>query len=222
MTRLGIAAAFCALFWATAPATAATTATGSDTLPSSLPMPEGTATRPPLAHALLCRAEPAACAADKTQPLGDRPRVVLTDEAWRDLVRVNAAVNRRIRPRDDRLEHGRADVWSIDPRTGDCEDYALTKRAELMARGWSAAALLVAVVRDGNGRHHAVLVARTDRGDFVLDNLARMVRPWTDLAYRWIKRQSTADPRRWVALDGYTAEMVERRDERLRRLAARD
>ena len=58
---------------------------------------------------------------------------------------------------------------------GDCEDYVLEKRRELMHKGLSASDLLITVVRKPDGEGHAMLTVRTDKGDFVLDNLTDAV-----------------------------------------------
>ena len=47
----------------------------------------------------------------------------------------------------------------------------MTKRHELMARGWPARSLLLAEVVTNWGEHHLVLVVRTRTADLVLDNL---------------------------------------------------
>ena len=184
-------------------------------------MSEGETARAPIGHVVLCAKTPEACDAGAGAAEADDRVIRLGRESWRALADINTEVNRRIRPRPDGTDGGAPDVWSINPVAGDCEDYALTKREALIREGLPAAALLVAVVRDERGDHHAVLVARTDRGDFVLDNRRAAVRAWSELPYRWIKRQSAADPRRWVRLDGYAEEMVERKQELLRRFAQR-
>ncbi len=45
-----------------------------------------------------------------------------------------------------------------------------------------------------------VLMVRTDRGDFILDNQEPKVLLWTETGYRFIKRQSQENPNRWVSL----------------------
>ena len=50
------------------------------------------------------------------------------------------------------------------------------------------------------GDGHAVLLARTSRGDFVLDNKTDRVRRWYETAYHFVKRQSVNDPNRWVSV----------------------
>ena len=74
------------------------------------------------------------------------------------------------------------------------------KRKLLVERGWSTGALLVTVVFDEIGDGHAVLLVRTDRGELVLDNKTDAVLAWYETAYRFVKRQSVADPNRWVSV----------------------
>ena len=84
---------------------------------------------------------------------------------------------------------------------GDCEDYALLKRHLLIKRGWPVSSLLITVVRDENGDGHAILTARVAQGDFILDNKAGDVRPWSRTGYRFVMRQSYLNPRVWMSLD---------------------
>jgi len=60
-------------------------------------------------------------------------------------------------------------------------------------------------VREANGNGHAVLIARTDRGDLVLDNQDGRVLLWKDTPYEFVKRQSQTDPRKWVGLTDFRA-----------------
>lgn len=95
---------------------------------------------------------------------------VLAASAPPELQRVNAEVNRSIAYRAE--ADPTRDVVQFGPAFGDCEDYAVTKRLKLIARGWPKRALSVesvAVTRDGSC--HAVLVAVDPRGTrWVLDN----------------------------------------------------
>jgi len=127
--------------------------------------------------------------------------VVLSTKAWKDLLRINKWVNDSIKPVTD-LEHwGVVERWSYpDDGYGDCEDYVLLKRRMLMQAGWPRQALLITVVRDKRGDGHAVLTAKTDRGEFILDNQNEEVLLWSDTGYRFVKRQSQSDPNVWVAL----------------------
>src|SRR5262249_14849769 len=87
--------------------------------------------------------------------------------------------------------------WIISPRAGDCNDYAVTKRHELLARGWPSRALLLSEVVTTWGEHHLVVVVSAEKGDFVLDNLNNDVRPVTLAGYRWVRAQSPDNPKFW-------------------------
>jgi len=160
-------------------------------VPSSTAVPAGKRTLPPLGHVMFCVEYPQECRA------GSRDRVApLTESAWHELVSVNSQVNSQIRSKHDSGPY--KDVWSISSTTGDCEDYALTKRSRLIGAGWPPLALSVAVVEAPGFGTHAVLVARTDQGAFVLDNLNTTVRPWRAVGYQWAKIQSDTDPHNWM------------------------
>jgi predicted transglutaminase-like cysteine proteinase len=124
----------------------------------------------------------------------------------RKLASINAFVNSSIEPVLDSEHAGVVDAWDYPTDgKGDCEDYALLKRRLLIEAGFPRAALLLAVVKDEQGDGHSVLLARTNRGDFVLDNLADEIKPWTRAPYRFVKRQSQEDPNVWVAIGPPTA-----------------
>jgi predicted transglutaminase-like cysteine proteinase len=56
------------------------------------------------------------------------------------------------------------------------------------------------VVRDKKGDGHAVLTAKTDKGEFILDNQNESVVLWSESGYRFVKRQSQVNPNAWVEL----------------------
>jgi predicted transglutaminase-like cysteine proteinase len=154
-------------------------------------------TRAPIGWIDFCGENPRECAGGPTEPRD----VVLTSKAWRDLMQVNAWVNSTIKPMTDLDHWGVVEKWSFpDDGYGDCEDYVLLKRRMLLQAGWPRAALLITVVRDHKDEGHAVLTVKTDKGDFVLDNQAETIVLWSDTGYRFVKRQSQADPNVWVSL----------------------
>lgn len=81
---------------------------------------------------------------------------------------------------------------------GDCEDYALEKRALLLAAGWPEEAVLLAVARLPEGELHTILIVQTDRGDLVLDNLHAAPQRLASLGYDWVSRQAGADLTQWA------------------------
>ena len=89
---------------------------------------------------------------------------------------VNAYVNARIHFVDDRVQFGTGDRWlpaseSLARGRGDCEDYAIAKRAMLRAAGFADRDLYLVILKDLTRRaDHAVLVVRVDGRLLVLDN----------------------------------------------------
>ena len=89
---------------------------------------------------------------------------------------VNGYVNARVRFVDDRVQFGVADRWLAPAETlsrgrGDCEDFALAKRAMLRAAGVPEKDLYLVVLKDLSRRaDHAVLVVRAAGRFLVLDN----------------------------------------------------
>lgn len=153
------------------------------------------ATSAPVGAVEFCKNFPGECTAS-----GSGAPVAFTDARWRELVEVNDIVNRAIIPVTDIEFYHREEVWTLPSNYGDCEDYVLLKRRELIQRGWPSGSLLVTVVFDENGDGHAILLAVTSRGEFVLDNKTDAIRPWYETAYRYVKRQSETDPNRWVSV----------------------
>jgi predicted transglutaminase-like cysteine proteinase len=112
---------------------------------------------------------------------------------------VTRSVNSAIGPEDDLRHYGVAEYWDLPADGyGNCKDYALVKRKELIAAGLPERALRLAIVVVPREGRHVVLTVATDKGDFVLDNLNDDVRPWTDVSYRWLERQDTDGGLGWV------------------------
>lgn len=121
------------------------------------------------------------------------------DRAKDELRQVNTSVNEAISPMHKPTNPLEAH-WTVWPSAGDCNDYAVTKRHQLIAMGWPQEALRLAVVITDGGIGHLVLVVRLADGDVVLDNLSAAVRPWNAVGYEWISMQSSSNPRFWVAI----------------------
>ncbi|WP_036283595.1 transglutaminase-like cysteine peptidase [Methylocystis sp. ATCC 49242] len=137
---------------------------------------------------------------------GGAREIEWTDAARRRIEKINAWVNRNIDPVSDRDHWGVVDEWDYPTDgKGDCEDYALLKRRMLIEDGFPSGALLLTVVKDEHGDGHSILTVRTDRGDYVLDNLTGGVKPWSSAPYRFVKRQSQASPNVWVSIGAPTS-----------------
>ena len=85
-------------------------------------------------------------------------------------------------------------------RGGDCEDYALEKKRQLIEMGLSGDQLLMTTVLDRKGGSHAVLVLRTGAGDYVLDNLNNQIKPWGRTGYTFLRMQDPQHKQQWRAL----------------------
>ena len=145
----------------------------------------------PLAFTVFCLKYPRDC---KPRRISNE-RVTLTSERARELATVNTLINRSIRP--ERNFGGLArERWLLYPASGECHDYVVTKRHELIARGWPGS-LLIAVVLVPSGEGHAVLVVPTDRGDLVLDSLRSGIVRWDALPYQWLTIMSPENPQFW-------------------------
>jgi predicted transglutaminase-like cysteine proteinase len=157
----------------------------------------GETARAPVGWVGFCEENPEECSGGPSQPRD----IVMTQTAWRDLLRVNHWVNEKIKPMTDMEHWGVIEKWSLPTDGyGDCEDYVLLKRKTLIDAGWPREALLITVVRDKMGEGHAVLTVKSDKGEFILDNQNENVVAWTETGYRFIKRQSQSDPNIWVSL----------------------
>ncbi|MFK0385437.1 transglutaminase-like cysteine peptidase [Agrobacterium sp. NPDC090273] len=149
-------------------------------------------TIPPFAFAKFCLQE-----SDQCRAQGTETNVELTKEKRALLQRINSEINTKIAYSED---NGADDDWKINVIQGDCEDYALTKRQQLLKAGWPSGALRIATGRLENGVGHAVLIVSTTKGDLVLDNRTNVVKPWIATQLRWVKIQSPDDPNKWLSL----------------------
>jgi predicted transglutaminase-like cysteine proteinase len=155
-------------------------------------MKEGSPTLAPFAHIKFCMESPQQCAAE------DGPRTIeMTREARDTISAINRSVNLSIAPR---LDPPGQEVWKTDTPEGSCHDYAVTKREKLIAAGYSAKAVRLAVARTGSGEGHAVVVIRTSDGDMVLDNRTNAIRRWDRTDLHWIEIESSDDPHMWNAV----------------------
>ncbi|WP_173934537.1 transglutaminase-like cysteine peptidase [Chelativorans sp. Marseille-P2723] len=160
-------------------------------------MVTGGLTSQPIGHYEFCKNNPRECA---LRPRDNGP-LKTNEDVWSLIVKVNADVNKAIRPMSDRELYGKEEFWTYPVNgAGDCEDYVLEKRRRLHEAGLDLANLLITVVRKPDGEGHAVLTIRTDRGDYILDNLHSDVRLWSHTEYTFLKRQASDHTGRWLNL----------------------
>ncbi|MGY0575850.1 transglutaminase-like cysteine peptidase [Bradyrhizobium sp. RDM12] len=150
---------------------------------------------PPMAYTQFCQRYAQEC---RAQPIFRPGLVRLTNEKLADLREVNQMVNLAIAPEPNDLGLA-GEKWLINPARGDCNDYAVSKRHELLARGWPSRSLLLSEVIVSSGEHHLVLVVRTGDGDLVLDNLTSQIKSWSRVPYRWVRMQ-VPNSRLWATI----------------------
>lgn len=160
------------------------------------PMVTGGLTSQPIGHYEFCKANPIECSIRTPDSGPER----MTGALWKEISAVNVAVNRSVKPMNDFDIYGKDEVWAYPAGMGDCEDYVLEKRRDLQLKGMSLSNLLITVVRKPDGEGHAVLTVRTDKGEFILDNLTDKVRLWDETGYRYLKRQASYHTGRWVSI----------------------
>lgn len=154
----------------------------------------------PMAHTMFCLRYEADCQA---RPVDFRKRnFALTVDRLNELNRVNREVNRAIAPQPN-LGGLATEEWIVSPTSGDCNDYAVTKRHKLLQLGWPARSLLLSEVVVPSGEHHLVLVVRVkdldqmQNVDLVLDNLNYNLRPVGLTPYQWVRVESPSNPKYW-------------------------
>jgi predicted transglutaminase-like cysteine proteinase len=185
-------------------------------LPRALPLLTSTEEiEPTPAWMRFCEQAPAECSLDPSEP----EVISLTPDIWRTLVAVNERVNTAIQWMADRQHWGVEDRWDYpDDGYGDCEDIQLLKRKLLIEAGLPRRALRMTVVLDEVRAGHAVLMVRTDQGDFIVDNKRSSVLPWNETGYEFIKREG-AGGHAWVAMSPQPASIVTARQPVGRQLA---
>ena len=151
----------------------------------------------PFRHVVFCNQHPRDCSV-----IGNATVVQLTPEKSDELQAVNREVNASIQPQTDSPDILAGDSWTLSPATGDCDDYAVTKRHELLNLGWPSGALRLAEGLTQEGEGHLVLIASTDQGELVLDNETSRLRSPANAGLQWRSIQSASNPHVWLSFDG--------------------
>ena len=151
----------------------------------------------PMAFTQFCLKYPSDCRSERLL-FGD-DRIELNEMRRAELENINRTVNSSIRP-ERNLDGLAGEKWLLSPVRGDCNDYAVTKRHQLIVRGWPARTVLLSEVVTASGEHHLVTVVRTTGGDLVLDNLTGQIMPWSRTRYRWLRIQTPKNPHYWASI----------------------
>lgn len=114
---------------------------------------------------------------------------------------VNRFVN-QWRYRSDQYNYNKSDYWASPAeffsRSGDCEDYAITKYVTLRQMGFDAEQLRMVVVKDlKRDLAHAVLAVYVAGDVFILDNVTSTVRSQADVT-EYAPYYSVNEQARWA------------------------
>ena len=160
------------------------------------PIMNASPTLAPFQHVRFCLRYPSDCKSDPTED----ERIDLNAATWELLKRVNHSVNMSIIPTPKSYGPDLGDGWTIAPKMGDCNDYAVTKRHALIENGMPSRALRLSVVKTASEIGHLVLVVVTTKGAIVMDDLTEVIRPWQSTDYHWLKIQSATDSKFWYEI----------------------
>lgn len=140
---------------------------------------------PPSQYAAFCQTEPDVCS------LEGQAKIPWTDALHDLLFSVQHEVNTEIAFVPDWENSGQEELWCFPENgMGDCEDFALEKRRRLVAAGVPGAALTIAIAfHEVMFFPHAVLLAETTTGTWVLDNLYDDVLCWDAVPYIYTRRE---------------------------------
>ena len=115
---------------------------------------------------------------------------------------VNAAINTAISYRSDALTWNMEERWVMPIRSegvtyGDCEDFALEKRAALLEAGAPADRMRMATAWSPGTGSHAVLILRLEAGDYVLDSVTPHILTVSQTRYEWRSLQTGPSLLEW-------------------------
>ncbi len=152
-------------------------------MPMTLPV--GSVGQAPEPYQEFCLSEPEAC------DLSGDPVMVWSNDLFDVLSTVNRGVNTENEYVSDWDQSGLMDVWDFPHNCkADCEDFALAKRRQLILDGLPSAALTMATaVHETELFPHAVLLAETTAGTWLLDNLHDEVLCWDAAPYLYLRRE---------------------------------
>jgi predicted transglutaminase-like cysteine proteinase len=136
-----------------------------------------------------CARSPDDCAADEAV-------VVASQQNRATIMATVAHVRARVMPTPEPVG---TDIWRLPADgSGDCEDFALQLRRELVRAGLPHGALKIAVAREPDGQLHAVLTIATDGPTLVLDPMRR-VEPldWRETGLTFLALEETLPAGSW-------------------------
>lgn len=153
-----------------------------------------TRAQPPSGASQLCQRYSWACSDRSSQSIDGRRELSVVKQ-------INRHVNASTREISDQSQYRLQEKWALPTKLGgDCEDFVLLKKRNLIEAGVDPKRLLIATVLDTRRRGHAVLVYRSPRGDMVLDNVTNQIKAWSATRYLFLRMQDPNQPRRWLGV----------------------
>jgi predicted transglutaminase-like cysteine proteinase len=143
----------------------------------------------PIGFSYFCLENPADC-----EPLPSSESIApINYLQWESrLDDVNRRINAAIIYTKEEVDH-----WAVAPKYGDCDDYAITKRAELVRVGLPKGAMQLAFALLVTGESHLVLLINTTEGYKVLDNNFDEVFDLEEMMISRLSIQGARNPREW-------------------------
>ena len=112
--------------------------------------------------------------------------------------RINSQVNASVQYKTDLEQYDKPEFWVEANTFGDCEDYALLKRAYLLEQGFDVDKIHLACCWTETGQYHCVLLVDTDSGWYALDNRHYSPMKPSALGYTWDK--ALREDGKWYAI----------------------
>lgn len=146
----------------------------------------------PTGYISLCKERPPFCVRDRAQVSHTLPYAT-NPMTLQILQRVNTKWNARIKAVVDNGEH-----WTGSTLQGDCEEFAIAKRNDLLSRNFLPSQVLLVRVLDKEGAGHLITAVRTDVGIYILDNLYANILTFEESGYVLTSRQREDNPHEWT------------------------
>lgn len=121
--------------------------------------------------------------------------------SYKTVERIHRDVNASVTYRTDLQQYGVPDFWQKAGKYGDCEDYALLKRAKLLEAGCPPDRVNLVTCLVGGTDGHCVLYVETDNaGAWILDNRYSWPMRANELPYKWLEIEKCGQ---WFAVSGF-------------------
>ena len=155
----------------------------------------GDETEPPAGYYDFCMEHLNLCDNEDRKPVD----ISLTADKLRQLEIINTEVNDQIAQVSDTQHYGKTEYWALPmDGEGDCEDISILKRLRMIKAGFPIQSILLTHVIAPKAGSHIILTIKTDKGEYIADNLVDELVLWNQVPYKFVKRQSQYQQNVWV------------------------